>query len=69
MPFTLQSRFQEALKMKRVDPKLLEILVCPKCKGKLKEGDDELICNKCHLAYPVREGIPVMLISEAKKIK
>lgn len=55
--------------MTQLDPKLLEILVCPKCKGKLVEEKDSLVCSKCKLAYPVREGIPVMLISEAKKIK
>lgn len=55
--------------MKKLDPKLLEILVCPKCKGSLKEEGDSLVCKKCKLAYPVREGIPVMLISEARKIE
>ncbi|HIE06033.1 MAG TPA: Trm112 family protein [bacterium (Candidatus Stahlbacteria)] len=55
--------------MRKLDPRLLKILVCPKCKGELKEGEDSLICHKCGLAYPIREGIPIMLISEAREIK
>jgi uncharacterized protein len=48
-------------------PKLLEILVCPKCKGTLayREGDSSLVCSACRLRYPVRDGIPIMLIDEA----
>jgi len=46
---------------------LLEILACPKCKGdiRLTENEDGLICEKCKLLYPIRDGIPVMLIDEA----
>jgi uncharacterized protein YbaR (Trm112 family) len=46
---------------------LLDILACPKCKGDLvlTEQEDGLICNKCKLLYPIRDGIPVMLIDEA----
>ncbi len=46
---------------------LLDILVCPKCKGDLEltEKEDGLICGKCKLLYPIREGIPVLLIDEA----
>lgn len=46
---------------------LLEILVCPKCKGdiRLTEKEDGLVCEKCTLLYPIRNGIPVMLIDEA----
>lgn len=46
---------------------LLEILACPKCKGdiKLTENEDGLFCEKCKLLYPIRDGIPVMLIDEA----
>lgn len=46
---------------------LLEILACPKCKGdiKLTENEDGLICETCKLLYPIRDGIPVMLIDEA----
>ena len=47
---------------------LLEILVCPKCRGDLeyRERDHELVCHVCQLRYEVREGIPIMLIDEAK---
>jgi uncharacterized protein YbaR (Trm112 family) len=48
---------------------LLEILVCPKCKGGLDyrtEPNEELVCQKCRLIYTVDEGIPIMLIDEAK---
>lgn len=46
---------------------LLAILVCPKCKGELDYRDKEstLVCQTCRLSYPVREGIPIMLIDEA----
>ncbi len=49
---------------------LLDILVCPKCKGDLKYNiqDEELVCQKCKLAYPVKDDIPIMLIDEARKI-
>ena len=51
-----------------MDKKLLEILVCPLCKGKLLLKEAELICRFDRLAYPVREGIPVMLENEARLI-
>lgn len=46
---------------------LLEILVCPKCKGALeyRQSESQLICQKCRLRYAVRDGIPIMLIDEA----
>ena len=55
----------------RVDPKLLELLVCPLTKGRLSynSATGELISEKAKLAYPVRDGIPIMLISEAREIK
>lgn len=51
-----------------MDKRLLEILVCPLCKGKLLLKENELICRFDRLAYPVREGIPVMLEQEARLI-
>jgi uncharacterized protein YbaR (Trm112 family) len=53
-----------------VDNKLLEILVCPLCKGPLlyRKVQGELICKPCRLAYPVKDDIPVMLEDEARKI-
>lgn len=50
-------------------PKLLEILVCPKCKGALeyrREPTEELVCGVCRLIYAVEDDIPIMLIDEAK---
>lgn len=58
----------------RIDPELLEIMVCPKCRGKLsvRTGADGaeafLDCPACALAYPVEDGIPVMLVEEAKPL-
>ena len=51
-----------------MDPKLLDILACPLCKGPLKLVADksELICKADALAFPVRDGIPVMLDEEAR---
>ena len=53
-----------------VDPRLVEILLCPKCKGDLeyREKDAELVCLKCKLRYEIRDGIPIMLIDEAKPL-
>ena len=50
-----------------LDQQLLEILVCPKCKGELeyRETSSELVCHQCRLRYPIRDGIPIMLIDEA----
>ena len=49
---------------------LLDILACPKCKGevKLTESKDGLICDACKLLYEIKDGIPIMLIDEAKKV-
>lgn len=56
-----------------MDEKLLEILACPKCKGDLEykktKKDESLICNACKLKYRIEDGIPIMLIDEAEKIK
>ena len=53
-----------------VDPKLLEILVCPVTKGPLEYDAErqELISRSGKLAYPIREGIPIMLAEEARRI-
>ncbi|OGV60651.1 MAG: hypothetical protein A2498_12335 [Lentisphaerae bacterium RIFOXYC12_FULL_60_16] len=53
--------------MKPIDPKLLEILACPKCHARIQEAADGLHCTQatCGLVYPVRDGIPIMLIEEA----
>ena len=53
-----------------VDPKLLEILVCPLTKGRLEydAATQELISRTAKLAYPIRDGIPIMLPEEARKL-
>ena len=53
-----------------VDPKLLEILVCPVTKGPLRYDADtqELISEQAGLAFPIRDGIPIMLVDEARKL-
>ena len=51
-----------------MDKRLLEILVCPLCKGKLLHKDNELICRFDRLAFPIRDDIPVMLEQEARLI-
>jgi len=53
-----------------MDRKLLDILVCPLCKGDLiyRKDEQELICKADRLAYPVRDEIPVMLEVEARKL-
>lgn len=53
-----------------MDKKLLDILVCPICKGPLvyKKATQELICKADRLAYPIRDDIPVMLEQEARRL-
>ena len=55
----------------KLDPVLLDILVCPDCKGSLTVDYDneELICNACGLIYPVRDDIPIMLVDEARPLR
>ena len=55
----------------RVDPKLLEILVCPLTKGRLEydAARQELVSREAKLAYPIRDGIPIMLPEEARPLK
>lgn len=54
-----------------MDPRLLDILVCPVCKGALDYRRDaqELVCKADRLAFPIRDGIPVMLDTEARKLE
>jgi uncharacterized protein YbaR (Trm112 family) len=56
--------------MQNVDPRLLEILVCPLTKDTLRYDaqKQELISEKARLAYPIRDGIPIMLVEEARKL-
>lgn len=52
-----------------LDEKLLQILACPKCKKSVQEYNGWIVCQNsaCGLEYPIKDGIPVMLIQEAKK--
>ncbi len=51
-----------------LDPTLLEILVCPKCRGELEYRleEQELRCPRCHLKYRIEDDIPILLIDEAE---
>jgi uncharacterized protein YbaR (Trm112 family) len=51
-----------------LDPELLKILACPKCKGQvcLSDDGDVLICEECRLRYPVRDDIPILLVEESE---
>lgn len=53
-----------------MDKKTLSILVCPKCQSKLEfdKSAQELICQNDQLAYPIKDGIPVMLVEEARSL-
>ena len=53
--------------MTDLDPALLEIIVCPACRADLAVVGEELVCQGCGLAYPVRDDIPVLLVDEARK--
>ena len=57
-------------KLSRVDPKLLDLLVCPLTKGRLSydREHNELVSEKARPAYPIRDGIPIMLVSEARRL-
>lgn len=52
------------------DPKMLEVLICPQSGGPLKydAAKQELVSKTAHLAYPIRDGIPIMLVGEAREI-
>jgi len=53
-----------------MQPKLLEILVCPLCKGPLvfRKAAEELVCRPCRLGYAVKDDIPLMLVESARKL-
>lgn len=54
-----------------ISKELLDILVCPKCKGdvSLTAKEDGLVCRACELVYPIKDEIPVMLIDEAQPLE
>jgi uncharacterized protein YbaR (Trm112 family) len=55
--------------MSSLDPFLLEVIACPLCRRSLEVGDDRLTCGTCRRWFPVIEGIPVLLVSEARLIE
>ena len=50
-----------------IDKELLDVLACPACKSEVKLEENKIVCTKCGRKYPVREGIPVMLIEESEQ--
>lgn len=50
-----------------IDRELLEILACPACKSDVIERQDRIVCKKCGKRYPIKDGVPVMLIDEAEE--
>ena len=59
----------EFFKMAEIDDSLLAILACPVCKTKVRLAEGKIVCTNaaCGLRYPVRDGIPVMLVEEAER--
>ncbi len=49
-----------------LDPELLELLACPVCRTPVRLDQDRLVCTRCGRRYPIRDGIPVMLVEEAE---
>ncbi len=50
-----------------IDEELLAILACPACKTDVKLENGKIVCSKCGRKYPIKDGIPIMLIDEAEK--
>ena len=50
-----------------IDKELIDILICPACKGDVELKKNKIVCKKCGKRYPVKDGIPIMLIDEAEK--
>ena len=50
-----------------IDQELLSILACPACRGDVKEDQEKIVCLSCGRKYPVKDGIPIMLVEEAEK--
>ena len=50
-----------------IDKELLEVLACPACKGDVQLKDNKIVCMKCKRKYPIKDGIPIMLVEEAEQ--
>jgi len=70
VPDTTQPETSQPVEATRIDPKLLELLVCPLTKETLEydASRQELISRRAKLAYPIRDGIPIMLPEEARQL-
>ena len=66
----LKTRLFKRDKIVSIDKELLDILVCPKCKGdlSLSKKQDGLICQECYVKYPIQDDIPILLIDEAQPL-
>ncbi len=71
VPDTPQADTPQPVEATRIDPKLLELLVCPLTKETLEydAARQELISRRAKLAYPIRDGIPIMLPEEARQLE
>lgn len=71
IPATISSKVLPMARDAGIDPKMLELLVCPITKGRLRYDADrqELISDKAKLAFPIRDGVPIMLASEARPLE
>lgn len=52
-----------------IDEKLLEILACPACKAPVELQNEKIVCTGCGKRYPIRDGIPIMLVEEAEDLQ
>lgn len=50
-----------------IDKELLDILACPSCKGDVELRDNKIVCTRCRLKYPIKDGIPILLVEEAQQ--
>lgn len=50
-----------------IDKNLLEILACPACKGDIEQQSEKIVCIQCGRKYPIKNGVPIMLVDEAEK--
>lgn len=62
----MRPQFKAAGRTKMIDKELLDILACPACKSDVELKENKIICKKCHKKYPIKNGIPVMIIDEAQ---
>jgi uncharacterized protein YbaR (Trm112 family) len=61
------ARFSPGGGVALIDKELLEVLACPVCKTPVREEENTLVCTECARRYPVRDGIPIMLVDEAQE--